>query len=128
MDSWFASRNDKHIMHAETTKSFIRGFLLSVGLTLAAYFAVVNHLLSGVLLIIFIVTLAFAQLVVQLLFFLHMGRESKPHWNLMAFLVTFSVILIVILASIWIMNHLHYNLMSPEEMNRYIMEKEAIQK
>ena len=115
-------------MHTETTKSFIIGFLLSVALTFAAYYAVVNHLLTGTMLLAAIIILAFVQLAIQLIYFLHMGREAKPHWNLMAFLTTFSIILIVVLGSIWIMNHLHYNLMSPDEMNRYIMEKEAIYK
>ena len=46
-------------MHTETTKSFIIGFLLSVALTFAAYYAVVNHLLTGTMLLAAIIILAF---------------------------------------------------------------------
>ena len=117
-----------HATQHETTKSFVVGFILSIVLTLAAYFAVVNKVFSGTELVTFIIVLAFAQLAVQLLWFLHMGREPKPRWNLQVFLAAFSIILVVVVASIWIMQHLHYNLMTPDEMNHHAMEEEAIQK
>ena len=115
-----------HTTQSETTKSFVIGFIISIALTLAAYVAVVNKVLSGDILVTFILFLAFVQLVVQLLFFLHLGREPKPRWNLQVFLVAFSIIFVVVVGSIWIMHHLNYNMLPSEQMLEHTMEKEAI--
>jgi cytochrome o ubiquinol oxidase subunit IV len=114
-------------MKHETTKSFIIGFALSILLTLVAYLAVVNHLFPSVILITFILVLAFMQLAVQLLFFLHMGREPRPRWNLYVFLSAFSIILFIVVTSIWIMNHLYHNLMTPSQIDSYTVEQEGMQ-
>jgi cytochrome o ubiquinol oxidase subunit IV len=115
-------------MHNNATlQSYITGFVLSVVLTLAAYFLVVNHALTGTMLIAAILGLAMVQLVVQLLFFLHMGQEKKPRWNLLFFVSFLSIIFIVVVASLWIMAHLNYN-MSPDQINKHTMEEEGFRK
>jgi cytochrome o ubiquinol oxidase subunit IV len=110
-----------------TLKSYLIGFVLSIALTLVPYFLVVNHLLTGEILIAIILGLAVVQLLVQLLFFLHMGQEKGPRWKLMIFTSFVSIILIVVVGSLWIMYHLNYN-MSPMEVNEYTMEEEGIRK
>ena len=102
------------------------GFVLSIGLTIAAYVLVANNVLSGSVLIASILGLAVIQLFVQLVFFLHLGRESKPRWNLMAFLFMLLVLLIVVFGSLWIMSHLNYHGMSPHETDKYLLEEEAL--
>lgn len=89
------------------------GFTSSLILTLAAYRIVGGHHLAGDLLVYTIFGLAVIQALVQLVFFLHLGLESKPHWNMITFLFTVMVILIIIGGSIWIMDNLNYNLMPP---------------
>src|SRR6266404_1101028 len=102
--------------HKGLLKSYIIGFVLSVVLTLLAYYPVWLHvntrhmMFSHELLLWFIVTLAFIQLIIQLLFFLHLGQESKPRWKLFVLISFFSVVFIVVIASIWIMQHLNYNM------------------
>ncbi len=102
--------------HKGLLKSYIIGFVLSIVLTLAAYFPVqmqVNsdHKVDSHLpIIIFIILLAFAQMIVQLLFFLHLGQEAKPRWKSFMFVSFISVVLIVVVSSIWIMTHLNYNM------------------
>jgi cytochrome o ubiquinol oxidase subunit IV len=87
------------------------GFTLSLLLTLAAYRIVVYmHLEDGELMLT-LYGLAVAQAVLQLVFNLHLGLESKPHWNMITFLFTVLVIIIVIGGSVWIMDNLNYNLM-----------------
>lgn len=120
------ARQPEHTTQHETTKSFVVGFVLSIILTLAAYFAVVYKVFGTAELIVFILVLAFVQLAVQLLWFLHLGREPKPRWNLQVFLVAFSIIFVVVVGSIWIMTHLNYNMLPSEEMLEHTMEKEAI--
>jgi cytochrome o ubiquinol oxidase operon protein cyoD len=102
--------NQKQVEHPGTLKAYVTGFILSVVLTLIPYFLVTNHLLTGFVIVAVIIGFAFVQLVVQLLFFLHMREESKPRLNLLIFISFASIIIIVVVASIWIMQHLNYNM------------------
>lgn len=108
-------------------KTYISGFILSLLLTFGAYYLVTAHLLSGSMLVGMIITLALVQMVIQLLFFLHLGQESKPRWNLIMFLSTIGIILTVVIGSLWIMSHLNYRMM-PQQVDQYIMRTEGMQK
>ena len=55
-------------MDQGTYKSYIAGFILSIVLTLAAYFAVVDGRMSAVTILTIILALAVVQLVVQMFF------------------------------------------------------------
>jgi len=99
--------------------NYIIGFILSVLLTLAAYASVVLQLFSLPVLLSIILILAAVQLVVQLVFFLHIDEGKDESWKLYAFLSTVPFILIIFLGSIWIMNHLDYN-MSPTHISQYM--------
>ncbi len=105
-----------------TITTYATGFVLSVIFTLLAYWAVVNKIFERRELIAVIVGLAFAQLMVQLLFFLHLGRESKPRWNLTVFFFMVMVVCIVIIGSLWIMSNLDYHMM-PQQMNEYMLQQ-----
>lgn len=89
------------------------GFVLSLILLVGAYQITVKHGFSIGLFTLTICGFAIAQALVQLVFFLHLGLESKPHWNTITFLFVVLVILIIIGGSIWIMNNINYNLMPP---------------
>ncbi|HSW87797.1 MAG TPA: cytochrome o ubiquinol oxidase subunit IV [Candidatus Saccharimonadales bacterium] len=104
---------------------YITGFILSLVLTIIAYLAVVNHVFAGEIIVLVILVLAVIQLVVQLFFFLHLGQESKPRWNTIFFISTVCMILVLVIGSIWIMNHLNYN-MTPMEMHKYIQNQDGI--
>lgn len=112
-------------------KNYIIGFLLSVTLTLVAYFLVVYHVASGHImppdevLLFLLPGLAVIQMCIQMYFFLHIGHESKPRWNLLFFLSTMSLVLVIIIGSLWIMNHLNYN-MTPQAMTKFIIKDEGI--
>ncbi|MBX4205505.1 MAG: cytochrome o ubiquinol oxidase subunit IV [Candidatus Doudnabacteria bacterium] len=107
-------------------KKYTLGFVLSIILTLAAYFAVVDKFLSGFNLTLLIVALALVQLCVQLYFFLHLDAEEGPRWNLSALLATAGMILILVAGSIIIMNNLKYRHNVPD--TKTILENEAITK
>ncbi|HSI20672.1 MAG TPA: cytochrome o ubiquinol oxidase subunit IV [Verrucomicrobiae bacterium] len=108
-----------------TLTSYSIGFALSIILTLIPYFFVANHMLNGAALVWSVVTLALVQLFVQLVFFLHLGRDSKPRWNLVVFVFTILVVLILVFGTLWIMKNLDYN-MSPMEVESHILNDEAI--
>ena len=104
----------------ELIKSHFTGFLLSLVLTLAAYFIVVKNLLPSTPFYITLSILAVAQATLQLFFFLHIGQERKPHWKLTIFFFMLTVIVVIVFGTLWIMNNLNYNLMSSKmEQSEY---------
>ncbi len=125
----------KNTVQHGSVGTYAAGFVLSIGLTLAAYIPVVAHQSSNhkmfphEILIPAVVILAVVQLCVQLVFFLHLAQESKPRWNLVFFIATVSIVLLVVVGSIWIMGHLNYN-MAPGggDVGRYMLHEEGIQK
>jgi cytochrome o ubiquinol oxidase operon protein cyoD len=93
----------------------VTGFITSLILTLVAYFIILNpeffnSNVKTAIIVIFI--LALIQSLVQLIFFINVWKEEGPLWNLGIFISTVSIIFIVVFFSIWIMNHLNYNMMS----------------
>lgn len=98
--------------------SYTVGFLLSLGLTVAPYLTVTEQWLSGIALMLALAGFAVAQLVVQLVFFLHLGRGSNARWSVIALLFALLVIVIIVVGSLWIMTNLNYNMMiTPEQMD-----------
>lgn len=91
-----------------TVGSYVTGFVLSLLITLAAYVLAAEKLTSGWSLVYALGGLAVAQLMVQLVCFLHLGRESKPFWNLQVLIFAVGVVIIVVFGSLWIMNNLNY--------------------
>lgn len=123
-------RNDSGAAHGSLA-GYTVGFVLSIVLTLAAYAVVTYHLHVPTaaplwIPVALILGLAVVQLVVQLVCFLHLGKESKPRWNLMVFMFMLMILVILVFGSLWIMNNLNYHSMSPTDMNNYIIRQEGI--
>lgn len=110
-----------------TILSYSIGFIVSLELTLGSYLLVVHQALASNRLIFTIIALAIAQLLVQLVFFLHLGSESKPRWNLVVFSFAVTVVLILVIGSLWIMNHLSYHNINSSQTNTSIIKDEGIQ-
>ena len=95
-------------------KTRLIGLISSLIFTLTAFFIIQKpeffHLKldSAILVILFLATL---QAMAQSIFFLHVLSEKKPRWNLLIFLSTISVVIIIVAFSIWIMDHLNANMM-----------------
>lgn len=112
-------------------KAYVVGFVLSIVLTVTAYVMVVQESFSYRWLIAAIIGLAIIQFVVQVVFFLHIGREGRPRFNLLTLFFMVLVVLILVLGSLWIMANLNYHhnggRATPEETERYIIEDEGIE-
>lgn len=106
--------------------SYVVGFILSILTTLAAYLIVVHHIWPMATLVYIILGIAVVQLVVQLVFFLHIGRGSQ--WKFITFIFAILTVLIVVVGTIWIMNNLNYNMMdmTPGQMQQYMQQHEGI--
>lgn len=111
-----------------TTRSYIIGFILSLVFTLIPYYLVSEHVVSGNVLLATILGFGLIQMIIQLVFFLHLGREKKPHWQLWFLIATVGAIFVVVGGSIWIMHHLHYNMtpVTSEDAAKKLVEDEGI--
>lgn len=106
--------------------SYIIGFMLSLLLTGSAYYLVVEHVFTGWMLACVISSLGMLQVFVQLVFFLHLGSESKPYWNLLVFLFMLLVLLIIVTGSLWIMHNLDSRMMpTSEAMDAYMFRQDG---
>lgn len=90
---------------------------------LMVYYETIN----GNALVAAIVIFAVLQLLVQLIFFLHLGKGNDKRWNTLAFLFMIMVVLIVVIGSLWIMYNLNYN-MSGHEVEQHLIEEEGIRR
>ena len=130
------SQIKKHNLVAQqgTFTSYTTGFILSIIFTMIVYWIVTAHVHSGRIkfsnnyLTAIIAFLAVTQLITQLIFFLHLNKESKPRWNLLVLLFAGLIVLIVVAGSIWIMNNLNYNAMTPTQTNKYLIQQEGIKR
>lgn len=97
-----------------TRRGYLIGFALSAVLTALPFWlvmsgAIANAQTTGAI----IVALAFIQIVVHTIFFLHINTKSEGGWTLMALIFTVVIVAIVISGSLWIMFHLNSNMMMP---------------
>ncbi len=106
--------------------AYLVGFALSLVLTFGAYAIVTQHWLSGPFAITVLLLLAFAQFFMQLIFFLHLGREMSSRTRLIALCCALTAVLLLVVGSIWIMDNLNANMMSPEAMEQYMQRQREI--
>lgn len=94
-----------------TLQSYLTGFILSIILTGTAFFLAWARPFPEYPLIFSLIALGILQALAQVLFFLHVGKESKPRWETLVFLFMILVLLIVVIGSLWIMFDLHHRVM-----------------
>ncbi len=107
------------------TSSYITGFIISVILTFVPYTLVVHHTITGRALLITILAIAMTQLMVQVLYFLHLGRGADAKFNVYFFAGTFLTMLIVVAGSVIIISNLHSN-MATIDQTKQIIDSEGI--
>ena len=90
-------------------KSYITGFLLAIALTIVPFGLVMTHASVGTPLL--IAVFAMAQILVHIVYFLHVNRSVEQRWNLVALVFTGIVVGIILGGSIWIMHNLYVNMM-----------------
>lgn len=88
------------------------GFILSIFLTIIPFYIIKCNFFEKNISLIMIIICAVVQIYVHLIYFLHLGRMTHTRWNLISLIFTIFIVFILVLGSIWIMTHLHHNLMS----------------
>ena len=105
-----------HDGHAEyvthySLKDYAIGFVLSLILTAIPFWLVMGKVLPPETTRYVILGFAAVQVVVQMLYFLHLNSKSESGWNMMATLLTIILLVIVLSGSIWVMHHMNANMM-----------------
>lgn len=98
-------------IHA-TFGGYMTGFVLAVVLTVIPFWLVMDHVITkSSTAAVIILTLAAVQIVVHMIYFLHMNAKSEGGWNMLALVFTIVLVVITLSGSIWIMYHLNSNMM-----------------
>jgi cytochrome o ubiquinol oxidase subunit IV len=95
-----------------TVKGYATGFGLSVLLTAIPFWLVMAQVLSSPRLTAFVI-LGFAavQMVVHMVYFLHMNAKVEDGWSMLALVFTVALVVILLAGSIWVMFHMNANMM-----------------
>jgi cytochrome o ubiquinol oxidase operon protein cyoD len=91
--------------------SYLFGFVVSVVLTAIPFAMVMMHAMPIGTLIPVIIGVGVVQIIVHLIYFLHMNTSSSQGWNNAAFVFTLIVVGILVVGSLWVMYHLNANMM-----------------
>lgn len=99
-----------------TYRSYLTGFILSAVLTAIPFALVMTGALPKSVTVAAVVGFAVVQIVVQMIYFLHMNPRSEGGWNLLALIFTLIIVVIVISGSLWVMHHLNANMTPVHDM------------
>lgn len=97
-------------------KSYMIGFLLSVVLTAIPFWLVMTEALAPQTTGLVITAFAVVQIIVHMIFFLHMNHKSEGGWNMLALIFTIVIVVIAVAGSVWVMYHLNTNMMPTHDM------------
>lgn len=109
--------HDDHV-HA-SFKGYMIGFVLSVVLTAIPFWLVMTGALGGnQVTALAIMAFAVVQIVVHMVYFLHMSPKSEGGWAMMALIFTIVMVVIALIGSLWVMYHLNTNMMPGHDMSQ----------
>lgn len=95
-----------------SVKAYVTGFVLSVILTVIPFWLVMGNVLDNSLVTTLVVlVLGGVQMVVHIVYFLHMSTKSEGGWTFMALIFTVVVLLITLSGSLWVMYNMNKNMM-----------------
>jgi len=90
-------------------KSYLTGFGLSLLLTFASFGLVMSDIVPRSISLPSVIVLCVAQLLVQLVCFLHMGKSQRD--NVTTFVFTVLVVAIIVGGSAWVLHNMNLNMM-----------------
>ena len=116
----FHGHGDAHSSHPSSTRGgYLLGFALSVVLTaLPFWFVMAGTLGDKQVTALVIMAFAAVQIVVHMIYFLHMNTTSEGGWSMMALIFTVIMVAIAMTGSLWIMHHLNGNMMPIHDMSQ----------
>ncbi|WOI57755.1 cytochrome o ubiquinol oxidase subunit IV [Palleronia sp. LCG004] len=98
-------------------KGYVTGFVLAVILTAIPFWLVMDRpIASPQITALLVVAFAAVQIVVHMIYFLHMDPRSEGGWTFMALIFTFIVLVIAVSGTLWVMYHMNANMMPVHDM------------
>lgn len=94
-----------------TMRDYVVGFILAVILTVIPFWLVMSRPLDAGVTIAIILTFAVIQVVVHMVYFLHMTPKQEGGWTFTTLIFTLIVVVIMLAGSIWVMHHMTTNMM-----------------
>ena len=107
-----AHSHDSHDDSHGSVKSYAIGFILSVILTLIPFGLVMNPILAKSTTLAIVLLTAVIQVVVHLVYFLHMDRSPEQRNSVAALIFSALVIVLLVGLSLWIMFSIHAEMMA----------------
>ena len=93
-------------------KGYLIGFFLSVILTAIPFWMVMTGAIDNKqATAVIVMAFAAVQIIVHMVFFLHMTPASEGGWSMLALIFTVILVVIVLSGSLWVMYHLNANMM-----------------
>jgi len=104
------------------------GFALAAILTIIPFFLVmVDTGLSRTALVGIIMGLGAVQIIVHLVYFLHLNSSSEEGWTLSASMFSVVILVIVLAGSLWVMHNMNENMMPMPDMDRQMEQMRSLQ-
>lgn len=94
-----------------SVQSYLIGYVAAAILTIGAFAAAQTDALTPASAVAAITVLAIGQMLVHLIFFLHISTTPNQRTNILAFAITMLIVLLIVAGSLWIMSHLESNMM-----------------
>lgn len=94
-----------------TVKDYAIGFGLAVILTAIPFWLVMAKVLPAGTTGLVILGFAAVQMVVHMVYFLHLNAKVEGGWSMLALLFTAALVIIMLAGSIWVMFHLNTHMM-----------------
>lgn len=92
-------------------QSYNVGFLLAAILTLVPFGLAMYPSLPRHLTFLLVLVCAVVQILVHMLFFLHLTTAREQRWSLVAMVFTVVIIVLLVGLSLWIMYYVHANML-----------------
>lgn len=95
-----------------TLSGYVTGFILAVVLTAVPFWLVMGKVFeSSSTTALVLMAFAAVQIVVHMIYFLHMNTRSEGGWSFLALLFTLLIVGIALAGSLWVMYHMNANMM-----------------
>lgn len=108
----------EHDAHGHgSLRDYVTGFVLAAILTAIPFGLVMSGVIAdrqvtaGIVMV-----FAFVQIIVHMIYFLHMNSRSEHGWTLMALIFTVILVVIALTGTLWVMYHMNTNMMPAMDM------------
>lgn len=96
-----------------TFSGYLTGFVLSVILTAIPFWLVMSGIIvdRSTVSVLALSGLALAQIIVHMVFFLHMDGKAEGGWTMVSTVFTLIFVVIILIGTLWVMFNMNINMM-----------------